>query len=84
MDFSISAEHAELQERTRRFIAEYVIPMEGDARCTPHGPTDGLRDELVAKAKKAAADAPDVMQAMMVLQQQKPRKMAQKPPTRLL
>ena len=53
MDFSISAEHAELQERTRRFIAEYVIPMEGDARCTPHGPTDGLRDELVAKAKKA-------------------------------
>ena len=53
MDFSISAEHAELQERTRRFIAECVIPMEGDARCTPHGPTDGLRDELVAKAKKA-------------------------------
>ena len=48
MDFSISAEHAELQERTRRFIAEHVIPMEGDARCTPHGPTDGLRDELVA------------------------------------
>jgi hypothetical protein len=38
----------------------------------------------VAKNLKAAADAPDVMQAMMVLQQQKPRKIAQKPPTRLL
>ena len=53
MDFTLSAELVDLQQRTRQFIAEQVIPMEGDARCTPHGPTEDLRDELVAKAIKA-------------------------------
>ena len=41
MNFTMSDEHAELQQRTRTFIAEHVIPMEGDERCTAHGPTDG-------------------------------------------
>ncbi len=53
MDFNLSAAHAELQQRTRRFIEEEVIPMERDPRCTSHGPTDELRLELVAKARKA-------------------------------
>ncbi len=53
MDFTLSAELLDLQQRTRQFIAEQVIPMEGDARCTSHGPTEDLRDELVAKAIKA-------------------------------
>ena len=53
MDFTLSAELVELQQRTRQFIAEQVIPMESDARCTPHGPSEDLRNELVAKAIKA-------------------------------
>lgn len=53
MDFNLSAAHAELQQRTRLFIEEHVIPMEKDARCTAHGPTDELRLELVAKARNA-------------------------------
>jgi alkylation response protein AidB-like acyl-CoA dehydrogenase len=53
MDFSIGPELAELQRRTRAFIAEEVIPMEGDPRCTPHGPDESLRRELVAKGKRA-------------------------------
>jgi alkylation response protein AidB-like acyl-CoA dehydrogenase len=53
MDFSIGPELAELQRRTRAFIAEEVIPMEGDARCTPHGPDESLRRELVGRGKRA-------------------------------
>jgi alkylation response protein AidB-like acyl-CoA dehydrogenase len=53
MDFSIGPELAELQRRTRAFIAEEVIPLEGDPRCTPHGPDESLRRELVAKGKRA-------------------------------
>jgi hypothetical protein len=52
MDFNLSAAHAELQQRTRSFIEEQIIPMERDPRCTPHGPTDELRLEMVAKARK--------------------------------
>jgi acyl-CoA dehydrogenase len=51
MDFSISAELAELRERTRRFIADHVIPFENDRRNTPHGPSEELRQELVALAR---------------------------------
>jgi alkylation response protein AidB-like acyl-CoA dehydrogenase len=53
MDFSIGPELADLQRRTRAFIAEEVIPLEGDPRCTPHGPDESLRRELVARGKRA-------------------------------
>lgn len=53
MDFTIPRELIELQQRTRTFIAEHVIPMENDQRCTPHGPTDDLCRELMAKGKQA-------------------------------
>lgn len=53
VDFAIGPELADLQRRTRAFIAEEVIPMEGDARCTPHGPDESLRRELVARGKRA-------------------------------
>ena len=53
MDFSLGADLAELQARTRAFIAAEVMPMERDARCTPHGPDASLRSELVAKGKAA-------------------------------
>lgn len=53
MDFDISPELAALRHRVRDFIATEIIPLEKDPRQTPHGPTEALRRELVAKAKKA-------------------------------
>jgi alkylation response protein AidB-like acyl-CoA dehydrogenase len=60
MNFDLPAELVELKERTRRFIADEVIPMEGDARQTPHGPAELLRRELVAKARAIGLVAPHV------------------------
>ncbi|RJG00829.1 acyl-CoA dehydrogenase family protein [Noviherbaspirillum sedimenti] len=53
MDFSIPAELQALQARTRAFIADELIPLERDARCTPHGPNEDLRRELINKARAA-------------------------------
>lgn len=53
MDFTLSPELCELQERTRQFIAEKVIPLEGDERETSHGPSESLRRELVERARAA-------------------------------
>lgn len=58
MDFSLSPELVELRERTRRFIAEEVIPFEKDPRLTPHGPSEELRNELVALARSAGLLTP--------------------------
>ncbi len=58
MDFSLPPELLELQERTRRFIAEDVIPLENDPRQTPHGPTEALRDELVERARRVGLLTP--------------------------
>ncbi|HWI10960.1 MAG TPA: acyl-CoA dehydrogenase family protein [Burkholderiaceae bacterium] len=60
MDFDIPAPLRELQQRTRRFIADEVIPLENDARCTPHGPGEPLRAELIARAAAAGLLAPHV------------------------
>jgi acyl-CoA dehydrogenase len=53
MNYAISEQLQELQARTRAFIAQEVISMERDPRCTPHGPNEELRAELIAKARKA-------------------------------
>jgi alkylation response protein AidB-like acyl-CoA dehydrogenase len=53
MHFEIPEDLAALQHKVRRFIAEEIIPMERDARQTPHGPSDDFRRELIAKAKAA-------------------------------
>ncbi|QSN63660.1 acyl-CoA dehydrogenase family protein [Caballeronia sp. M1242] len=53
MDFSLSPELTELQARVRAFIADEIVPMERDPRCTPHGPNEALRAELIAKGRKA-------------------------------
>lgn len=60
MNFEIPAELKELQERVRVFIAEQIVPMEKDPRQTPHGPTEDLRRELVAKARHAGLLSPHV------------------------
>jgi acyl-CoA dehydrogenase len=58
MDFALPPEITELQERTRRFIADVVIPLEGDSRQGHHGPSDDLRLELNSKARAAGLLSP--------------------------
>jgi acyl-CoA dehydrogenase len=60
MDFSLSPELVELQHRTRSFIRDKIIPLEGDGRQTHHGPTEAFRQELVALAAEAGLVAPHV------------------------
>lgn len=60
IDFELAPELAQLQARIRRFVADEIIPLEGDARRTPHGPTEDLRRELVDKARAAGLLAPHV------------------------
>lgn len=58
MDFSLSPALLELQQRTRRFIAEKIIPLEKDARQSSHGPDESLRQELVGLARDAGLLTP--------------------------
>lgn len=58
MDFALSPAQKDLQERTRRFITEKIIPLEKDPRATSHGPTEDLRRELVGLAREAGLLTP--------------------------
>jgi acyl-CoA dehydrogenase len=58
IDFEPSPEQQDLRQRVRRFIAEQVIPMEADARQGPHGPEEGLRQDLMARARQAGLLSP--------------------------
>ncbi|MHB8726117.1 MAG: acyl-CoA dehydrogenase family protein [Casimicrobiaceae bacterium] len=60
MDFDIPPDLAELQLRIRRFIADEVIPLESDPRRTAHGPSEELRRDLVARARRAGLLSPQV------------------------
>lgn len=60
MDFTLPPELVRLQERTREFIRDEIIPYENDPRQERHGPTDGLRRELNERAKAAGLLAPHV------------------------
>ena len=53
MNFTLSPALLDLQQRTRAFIADEVIPCERDSRCTPHGPEESLRADLVGRARRA-------------------------------
>lgn len=53
MDFSLSQELTELQQRVRDFIHEKIMPYERDPRLTTHGPTEELRRELIALGTQA-------------------------------
>ncbi|MES2756667.1 MAG: acyl-CoA dehydrogenase family protein [Pseudomonadota bacterium] len=64
MDFALSPALLELQQRTRSFIADKIIPFESDPRCTPHGPTEELRRELVALGREAGLLSSHVSVAM--------------------
>ena len=43
MDFSLTPAQLELQQRTRSFIADKIIPLERDPRATAHGQTPAPR-----------------------------------------
>jgi acyl-CoA dehydrogenase len=58
MNFNLTPELTALQARVRRFVAEQIIPLEGDARCGAHGPDESLRLELVALARRAELLSP--------------------------
>ena len=53
MDFALTPDLKELQDRTRIFIREKILPLEADQRQTRHGPTEDFRLELVALGKAA-------------------------------
>ena len=50
-----------LADRVEAFVRGTVIPYEGDARCTSHGPTDELVLELRAKARAAGLMTPHIL-----------------------
>ncbi|HEV2220934.1 MAG TPA: acyl-CoA dehydrogenase family protein [Casimicrobiaceae bacterium] len=60
MDFDLTPDLVELQLRIRRFIADEVIPLESDSRRTAHGPSEDLRRDLVARARRAGLLSPQV------------------------
>jgi acyl-CoA dehydrogenase len=64
MDFTLSPELVALRDRTRRFIADEIIPLETDGRMTPHGPSEALRTDLVARARAAGLLTPHASREM--------------------
>jgi acyl-CoA dehydrogenase len=60
IDLTIDAGDARLRDRVRSFVEQEIIPFEQDARLTTHGPTDELRIELNALARRAGLLAPHV------------------------
>ena len=58
MDFSLSPELLELQNKVRTFIREQIIPYEKDSRQDSHGPSEELRAELIQKARSVGLLTP--------------------------
>lgn len=58
MDFELPSDLLALQARTRAFIADQVIPLEGEQSPHEHGPSEALRSELVDRARAAGLLTP--------------------------
>jgi acyl-CoA dehydrogenase len=58
MNFSLSPELLQLQQKVRTFIREQIIPYENDPRQDSHGPYEELRKELIEKARAAGLLTP--------------------------
>jgi acyl-CoA dehydrogenase len=58
IDFSLTPQQADLKERVTLFVREHVIPRENDPRQDSHGPSDALRLELVALARRQGLLSP--------------------------
>lgn len=64
MDFQLSPELLDLQARTRAFIRDEVMPLEREVPRDAHGPAEALRNELVARARRAGLLTPHASPAM--------------------
>lgn len=64
MEFDIPDDLRELQERTRRFIADQVLPLEREVPRDAHGPSAELRRELVSRARAAGLLTPNASREM--------------------
>ncbi len=60
IDFSLPPELDALRERVARFVRDEIVPFERDPRRGAHGPTDGLRHELNALARREGLLSPHV------------------------
>ncbi len=58
MDFELTDKQRELQQRTREFITQKIMPFEADPRLGDHGPEPSLRQELVELARAAGLLTP--------------------------
>jgi len=58
MDFTLSPALLALQQRTRDFVREEVMPLEREAPRDAHGPSEALRRELVGRARRAGLLTP--------------------------
>ena len=56
-----AARAAEIAANVERFVREVVVPYEGEPRCGPHGPTEGLVRELRDKARAAGVLTPHIL-----------------------
>lgn len=50
-----------IADRVERFVRDVVVPYEADPRCTAHGPTSELIDEMRAKARAAGVMTPHIL-----------------------
>ena len=64
MDFDLSDDLRALQQRTRDFVRDEVIPLEKEQSPHEHGPSEALRDELVARARRAGLLTPHASKEM--------------------
>jgi acyl-CoA dehydrogenase len=64
MDFNLPDDLRALQERTRRFIADEILPLEKEVPRDAHGPSDALRRELVGRARAAGLLTPHASREM--------------------
>ena len=60
IDFSLPPDLRELQDRTRAFIRDRIIPLERDPRQDRHGVHDDFRLEMNGLAREAGLLAPHV------------------------
>lgn len=58
MDFDLSPRLLELQQKTRQFIHDQILPLEAEVDRHAHGPSEALRDELVRRALAAGLLTP--------------------------
>jgi len=50
-----------IADRVEHFVREIVIPYEADKRCTSHGPSEDLVEELRGKARAAGVMTPHIL-----------------------